>query len=102
MQIFYFACMPDAAGKRDELQSNCLRNTFNRGVRSGATPHTSRWDAQKDPMPKGRGVATRGEAKVRKEPLSLLMPLSLFLSSLNLICLLCYCYPSIGRDPLYL
>ena len=82
MQILYFACTPDIVGKQDELQSNCLRNTINRGMRyTGVTPHTSRWNAQKDPTPKGRGAATRGEAKGRKGPLFLLKPLSLSLFS---------------------
>ena len=41
------------------------------------TPHTSRWDAQGEPMPKGEGVVAKREAKEKKEPLSFRTSLSL-------------------------
>ena len=74
--------------------SNRLRNPIKWGRRcASVTPHTSRWDTQREPTPKGEGAATRGEAKEKKGPFSLLMPLSLTFSSLNLIYLLFAMHP---------
>ena len=102
MQTLYFACTSDAVGKQDELQSNWLHNSINRGMRcDGMTPQTSRWDAQEGPHPRRGGGNKRRDVE-DEGPFSLHACLSLFFP-LNLICLLFYfLLSSIGRDPLYL
>ena len=77
------------------LQFNWLSKSINRGMRcASVAPHTSRWDTQRDPTPKEREAATRGEAKGKIGPLSLLTPLSLF--SLLLIWFVCYVITIVG------
>ena len=65
------------------------------------TPHTSRWDAQEGSTPKGRGAIPQGKRSKEEEGSSLLTPLSLFLSSLNLICLLFSMHPEVETLSIY-
>ena len=104
MQTLYFAYTSDNVGKWDELWSNHPHNPIKWGRRDiGVMPHTSKGTPKMGPTPREEGQYWWGEAKEgRREGLPLITPLSLFLFSLNLICLLFFLYIHRWRPSLFI